>query len=148
MTREFKFRAYNKRDKVMINWENVKRIFTDNNSFGLSDGNLVYFDTVMQWTGLKDKKGVDVYEGDILRYNYHLTYDDNWKGSRENPDFFGVVEYHDKILEIGYEQDRTRFVGFILRGIEKDGTDWFTTIPTIKDIQVIGNIYQNKDLLK
>jgi uncharacterized phage protein (TIGR01671 family) len=101
-----------------------------------------------QFTGLLDKNGKEIYEGDILRYNYHIVYDENWKGSRENNDFFGIVEYHDKILKIGYESDETRFVGFIMKGCPNTEQEYFTTIPILKDIEIVGNIYENPELIK
>ena len=54
--REIKFRAYNKSDKVMIN---------DLNSPRLVSGLLAHAtdDVLMQYTGLKDKIGVEIYEG-------------------------------------------------------------------------------------
>jgi hypothetical protein len=40
------------------------------------------------------------------------------------------------------------FAGFILRGIDIDGSFWFNDFPIIEDIEVIGNIYENPELLK
>ena len=97
-----------------------------------------------QYTGLKDKNGKEIYEGDVLRYNYRLPEDVSRVSLN---DFFGVVEYHTKILEIRWENDETLFVGFILKGKEGTGGDWFTSIPDIKDIEVIGNIHENPELV-
>lgn len=104
--------------------------------------------SVGQFTGLKDKNGKEIFEGDILRYNYHIEYGENWKGSRENEDFIGIVEYHDKILEIGCEHDKTRFIGFILCGHKGTDDEYYVTIPNLQDIEVIGNIYKNPELLE
>jgi len=134
--RTIKFRVWNPIGKRML-YDSSLEI----------QGNRIFSKYVMEFTGLKDKNGKDIYEGDILRYNYHIVYGDNWKGSRENNDFFGVVEYHDKILKVGYESDETRFVGFILRGCPDTEQEYFTPIPLIEDIEVIGNIYENRELL-
>ena len=73
--------------------------------------------TVGQFTGLYDKNGEEIYEGDIYRYN--------------NPDSINEVSY---CMGGG-------FVGF-------DLTPAIHSENRLLDVEVIGNIYDNPELLK
>jgi hypothetical protein len=78
---------------------------------------------VMQFTGLLDKNGKEIYEGDILKIN---LYNDEWKTK--------VRTYLGRLI------------------IDVEGYDWNTTALSFLDdeaeTEVIGNIYENPELLK
>lgn len=73
---------------------------------------------VMQYTGLKDKNGVEIYEGDILDFD-----EIEWRGKFE-PE---AVPSIDKLIG-----------NWSMHGSSADISEWRA---------VIGNIYQNPELL-
>ena len=106
---------------------------------------------LMQYTGLKDKNGMEIYEGDILGkrpYGYLKsdgTKDGRYKGKEW--ECFAVEWVHSDASEAGlvsgyeYETDG-KFAGWNITfgGLEfEDDT---------KQYEVIGNIYENPELLK
>ena len=124
--REIKFRAWLKEDKEM---ENVKTMdFTDKTIRCLKKNEFinayllrrVSFDDVelMQYTGLKDKNGKEIYERDIVVLN-----------NIEN----------DNMCIVRYEHSSYRLEGWSLRENLSNVEDRF--------LEVVGNIYENKNLL-
>jgi uncharacterized phage protein (TIGR01671 family) len=80
---------------------------------------------IMQFTGMRDVEGEDIWEGDIILFS---------RGFEEERVIKKLATY--------IEQEDGAF-GFIMRGFN----DHFMSLSSDSNITVIGNIYENPELL-
>ena len=128
--RQIKFRAWDKDNKKMIEqsgssegdfWYPIgfqmRSKYSEKES---SSTNCI----LMQFTGLKDKNGKEIYEGDIVKGSW----------GKNHIDIFKIV-----------------FEGIMWSGIDKNNVvfvvDDYGEYPTY-NLEVIGNIYENPELFK
>lgn len=122
MKREIKFRAFlNSKyyeNPCMLSWEELLEQY---DAIDMFQRDLM---TLMQYTGLKDKNGLEIYEGDIVH-----AYDQ--EPDRDEPDYrgseaTGIVEFHDSMFMLD--------------------DDIVLDYPPI--LEVIGNIFENTEMLE
>lgn len=131
-----KFRAW---DKLRKRMSTVDRIYFDTEGVQLRDGSGLYWRdfrniALMQSTGLKDKNGVEIFEGDLLSRNGEMPH---------------IVKFGQWTCEgdLGY---KIRNIGFYIDS-SYDNTEWFQTIDyknTPIKFEVLGNIYENPKLME
>jgi len=107
--REIKFRAWDDRDNSMWKFDLLET---------RTLGDIIALGFVMQYTGLKDKDGKEIYEGDIV--------ESNWNNAIEEIKDIRSVDW---LLSDGF-----------LAGQENDGC--------LMGARVIGNIYENPELIE
>lgn len=110
MKREIKFRAKSKRYKGWQYWN----IFTNPPIEIISK-------TLGEYTGRKDERGVEIYEGDIVKTHEHID----------------EVIWRDDLVGFSYKNDKSRM----------NLVDWLEH-GQYAGSEVIGNIYENPKLLK
>lgn len=121
--REIKFRAWDKDENGMRNWENLMSSVYDNEYDTIfNDGDLI----LMQYTGIKDKNGREIYEEDIVKGEHNSL---------------SVVEWDDCIDTDRYWSKGCGFYWNMSGGDEPAYADE-------ERIEVIGNIYENPELLE
>lgn len=106
---------------------------------------------LMQYTGLHDKNGREIYEGDIVKYHMVRSYGDHF-----DPDTLGFIGTDwDVDANIIGKVSIWRSMGVMMTNIITDDQDMFCKeYPVPKrwhvthDCEVIGNIYENPDLLE
>lgn len=139
MQDRFKFRAYNKELRKMYEVDNICP-YEDNHTKGGEvflkgiQYNSFYFPEeveVMQCTGLKDKNGKLIYEGDILKGKKDMICSPH---SSRMVDKVGVVEIPQNMFVASCRDVKNNCTLFCQN-------DWVKT-------EVIGNIYQNPELLE
>jgi len=128
--REFKFKAWN--GLTMYDPDYIDSIGGCYTSYSRWDSESVEKDKdgiLLQWTGLKDKNDKDIYEGDICRC---------YGGESDQ----GVFEYDDKCIV------KWQSSGFDLVSIKRGCGYGWGFVDCFENIDVIGNIYKNPELLK
>jgi uncharacterized phage protein (TIGR01671 family) len=63
--REIKFRAWDEANKKYIEWHDFSIVFDSDSLYELLCGNIKNF-ILEQFTGLRDKNGREIYEGDVI----------------------------------------------------------------------------------
>lgn len=77
---------------------------------------------LLQFTGLTDKNGVEIYEGDVVRFRSHPS--------------------PMRVAKVLFDQKSARFMAD-----HTDGSGW-DSFQHHNHLEVIGNIYENTELLK
>lgn len=124
--RKIKFRAWDKKDEEMFNCGNMRHWLLED---AITGKDLI----PMQFTGLLDKHGKEIYEGDIAATNEEIS----------------IVKYG--IFQSSHEAGFSRHhfhTGFFLVDIKGEQI-WDNVSEDIEwdDVEVIGNIFENKELL-
>jgi uncharacterized phage protein (TIGR01671 family) len=126
MSRAIKFRAWDKRSKLMSGVYEPFRYYVEgvDDSFVFQDCEIPINSSdleIMQYTGLKDKNGKEIYEGDIVSGRFGIN--------------TFVIPQEMKMLHTGGASNMSCY------GWDFNGYD-------ATQVEVIGNIFENPELLK
>lgn len=127
--RELKFRAWDKEEKKWLTARTAFGFTWADYSDRISEVSVVRFGNpddivVMQYTGLSDKRGKEIYEGDILE-----------------------IDYEDGVYKVIWFEGEPGFA-LCAYPIETNDTDIECMADVVYKVTVVGNIYEHPELLK
>ncbi len=96
-------------------------------------------DVVMQFTGYKDMKGVEIYEGDILRFT------DKWEWYRGSYAIKMMAADGDRLRELKEQYAAEPFEDRIVDNMREE---WLNSSEIQTYWEIIGNIYENPELVE
>jgi uncharacterized phage protein (TIGR01671 family) len=151
MNRIIKFRAWDKKKKKMRNpqdWElgivldgTLLTCYNTGGDFNASDEKVV----LMQFTGLTDKNGKEIYEGDIIRLSKESRIAfDSPRGKGKGVSETGIVGFYQGQFMYGRtpgHPEEYNSVLWMVARCEVDYGDRFLC-------KVVGNVYENPELLE
>ena len=143
MKRVLKFRAWNKTTKEMLTPADLEYhgivIFPKGNIRQLHQGKDFIGTTnfedelvLLQFTGLKDKNGKEIYEGDIVNNEDYPFQDDGVQG------YYGIIEW--------FEEDLCWSVSVICVNKNLNGVAVGCGLNEHKNWEIIGNVWENPNL--
>jgi len=118
--REIKFRVWCKEGPSMLDWD---YLINEPDFADFMKGAHVedaYYSRLMQYTGLKDKNGKEIYEGDILEFSGNVV-------------ALGIVKYNEN---------------FATFQACNGNSGWLFGNESGTNIEILGNIYENPELVK
>lgn len=146
--REIKFRAWDKeREKMFYFGDPIYDSEYDWLAFRQPNRDTMFYegvDTLMQYTGLKDKNGKEIYEGDIVR-----LYTGEVCGVVFPVGGGFVVDWYDKNKKAGFRKPLYNEIYFDGPSVSFtpdgaiEGEDYYTE----RKAEIIGNIYENPEML-
>jgi uncharacterized phage protein (TIGR01671 family) len=119
--REIKFRIWNVDTNCWTALESNIKDITWHRFDGINVNSLIF----QQFTGLKDRNGQDIYEGDLINFSWQV----------------GHKEFHDnKNQEVFYSNECASFVF---------GKDMIAMLDRVvyDTLEVVGNVFENPELL-
>ena len=122
--KEIKFRAYDEESQKIYQITDIN--FSDYSANGVCCGEWKEFSTnnLLQYTGLKDRNGVEIYSGDILKFKY--TSSDYKKA---------YIEWNEEKASYDFVDNETKL-------------NYSYNFRQINNIEVIGNVYEHKHLVE
>ncbi len=128
--REIKFRVWTEWNKKMMSPEELMESKCMPIGMLMTKSNFIF----LQFTGLKDKNGKEIYEGDIIKYIRRWQDSFGEKGEEE----IALIEVETYGLRLYLRQDK----------IWKAGLKNILHIDGVTKCEVVGNIYENPELIK
>lgn len=137
MTREIKFRSWDSKDRLMREkiegryWLGLE--IDTGKLVNIEEGKVIDAPKdriiLMQFTGLHDKNGKEIWEGDVVKVPSH---------------FEGDREYKDSVAHVYFSEESAEFQ------IDGRGCGYVSMFDFVNNYEgeVIGNIYENSNLLK